>query len=232
MVEVDEVDRWGLPWGEMLSAGTALNDKPPLVRSRNLWLFPLMILATILLAAPTARGEEVRVVGIAPTEADVEAMRRTIKRLEGVINRGGAPGDAQPLLSPHLTEADRDAILHLIEELGTSLPEDSAYHIRTDFTRASLTPTGTEKVQLQVTATQIIRFAMHDESIQLELEAVESDGRRRWLISDLGFPGQQTLLPKELSHTPRILIVVAAGTVALALLALGWWIWRRRSRRR
>jgi hypothetical protein len=195
-------------------------------------------LCLALLAAASVGGpalvaaEEAAVMGIAPTEHDLEAMRRTVRRLEKVINTGGSPDAARSLVSPNVPPSRRDAIVDLVRRIADALPPNSRYALRTDFTGASLTPTGTDRVQLQITATRLIRFAMSDESVQLELEAVETESRRAWLLCDLGFPGQQTLLPKELSETPRALVVLAAGVAALCLVLVAWWLWRWRARRR
>lgn len=195
--------------------------------------FVLVILASASAAAPSfARAEDAAFMGIAPTAHDLAAMRRTVRGLERVINEGGAAEQTRDLVSPNVTDANRDAIIELVRQIADALPPDSRYELRSDFTGAALVPTGPDRVQLQITATRIIRFAISDESVQLELEAVETEARRRWLLSDLNFPGQQTLLPKELAETPTALIVFVIGTALLGLIWLSWWIWRRRTRRR
>ncbi len=170
--------------------------------------------------------------GITPIPEDMESMRRNLREIQAVINEGGDSVRTKRLISPNIPTAKRDAITRLVERLGESLPADARYELRTDFTRTALVPTGPDRIQIQITATQLVRFDLHDESIQVELEAIETQTRRKWLLRDLSFPSQQTILPRELSNTPRIVVVFCSGVGAFVLIWIVWWLWRRRRRNR
>ncbi len=168
--------------------------------------------------------------GITPIPEDLESMRRNLREIQALINTDGDSVRTRQLISPTIPEANRDAITRMVERLAANLPDEARYELRTDFTRTALVPTGPDRVQIQITATQIVRFDMHDESMQVELEAIETPTRRKWLLRDLNVPGQQTILPRELSNTPHIVVVLCAGIGAFLLIWVFWLVWRRRRR--
>jgi hypothetical protein len=127
-------------------------------------------------------------VGIAPLEADIEAMRRTVRGLEAAIEARDS-SRARELLCPHLSEKAQNRVLETVEARVRSLPPGSRYRLRSDFTSAGVVPTGPHLVQLQVTGTITHEGADQNAPVYLELDSNETDGRRQWLLHRVSFSG-------------------------------------------
>lgn len=192
---------------------------------------PLALLGALLCVAHPATGlgqtDERRgpVMDIAPIEADLEAMRHTLRSLETLVDeRRGERIDE--LISPHVSEPQRRAITQAALEHIASMAEGARFAMRTDIGRGAVVPVGPERVQVQVACEVGAGPSRRTGRVDLELQAVERGGRRQWLLAEAVFPGQRPILTGGFPTGTLIalLAVLAASLVALAL-------WLRRSRR-
>lgn len=194
-------------------------------------LAPLLLAALSLAAAETARAETAGL-GIAPLEADLVAMRRTLAALEEAL-ASRRPEAVAPLLAADLPEPAREAALDAAGARVRSLPPEADYSLRTDVGPGAVVPIGPERVQLQVTGTvHLGGGGTEPGAVYLELGAEEQAGRRRWALRALRFAGIASG-PTPTGAAATIVAGVAAGVllVGLALLALRSRA-RRRARRR
>jgi hypothetical protein len=180
-------------------------------------------------ASPGQAGEPPgRALDIAPMEADIEAMRRTLRSLETLVDER-ASDRVDDLISPRATPARRRGITQAVEGQIRSLPEKARFSLRSDIGQGAIVPIGPERVQVQVSSTIGAGASRRTGRIDLELEAVEQGGRRRWLLIDAVFPGQRPLVTGGFPAGP---VAALAAVIALPLLATAaWWLWRRRARR-
>lgn len=189
---------------------------------RSYTLISHIFLIIICSASPSSAEDSQPVVGIAPLDADMQSMRRTLRELQELVNERD-PEAVQELISPNTGEPHREAILSAARSFIDSLPEDTRYEIRTDIGRNALVPVGPEKMQVQVRGTEVVGDRRGGAGlVSLQLEAVETEDRRQWLITELRFPGQGTILVGGWPWTETIV----AATV-LVLFALLFWRWRR-----
>jgi hypothetical protein len=131
--------------------------------------------------------------GIAPLEADLVAMQQTLRRLESLINER-TPQEVETLISPRISEPQRRGIILNTEAFINSLPPESMFHLRTDVGRGAVVPVGPEKIQVQVSSTRITGENRQTGRVDIQLEAVERNGQRLWLLVDANYPGQRPLL--------------------------------------
>lgn len=184
----------------------------------------LVVLPTILGAATSSFAESSEsIVSIAPLEADIRSMQRTLRELQELVNERD-PDAVEELISPNIGAPHREAIMTAAGSFIDSLPEDTRYEIRTDIGRSALVPVGPERMQLQVRGTKIVGSNRRgDGLVSLQLEAVETDHRRRWLIRELRFPGQGTILVGGWPWTETIIALSSLLVLGIAIL-----FWRRR----
>jgi len=168
--------------------------------------------------------------GIAPMEVDLVAMRQTLGRLNELVGQR-QPEKINDLISPHITEPQQRAIVLAVEGFVASLPADSQFDLRTDIGRNAVVPMGPERVMVQVSSTTTggrEGSSRQRAPVSVQLQGVEQDGRRVWLISELIFPGQSPVLTGGFP----ISLPVAAGVVVLFLAAGGAAVIIRRRRAR
>jgi hypothetical protein len=165
--------------------------------------------------------------GIAPLEADLEAMRETLRQLEAALD-AREPARVEELLSPELGDEEREGVLEAARARIRSLPQGATYAVRSDIGPGAVVPVGPERVQVQVTGTiRDERGGSESGAVYLELSADESGGRRRWLIRTLRFSGVRS------GPTPAGAAgLAAAGVLAGVLLVAAFLILLRRRRKR
>lgn len=172
-------------------------------------------------------AEENKVVmGIAPIEEDLEAMRKTLRQLEESVSKRN-PENAFSLIAPELTTPQQRGIKQAINQVVGSLGPDTRFHMRTEIGRGALVPTGPERIQVQVNGTKVINEARTRGPIQIEFEAHETKTSRRWLLRQVTFFGQRPILTGGFpGYFPY-----AAGGVGLFILVLIVLLVVRRRRR-
>jgi hypothetical protein len=188
------------------------------------------LLSVALPAISLAQVDEPRgpAMDIAPIEADVEAMRRTLQSLEALVDE--RRGDRiDELISPGVSEPQRRAIVQAAADQIASMPAGARFAMRTDIGRGAVVPVGPERVQVQVTCDVGAGAARRSGRVDLQLQAVERGGRRQWLLTEVVFPGQRPILTGGLPTGPVIALV---GALTLPLLALALWLWRKSRRAR
>jgi len=193
-----------------------------------------LILTCLPFAARAQPSTSSTLVGIAPTEADILAMSQTLQSLEASI-RSERPGEVREILSPALNQAHQQRLVDRAASLVESIPRGTVYSLRSDIGVGAVSPTGPDRVRIQVRGTVLAPEGSDDprgdeadepsgHAVLVDLEAVEADGRRRWLIRDFTFPGA----PADQGSSRRSLVLVGTVVAALALLSL---IVRRVTRR-
>lgn len=190
---------------------------------KSCWLTALALLSLNL--SSTASAEQA-LVGISPHEADLAAMRLTLRQLEALIN-DREPERLEALLSPRISDPQRQAIQQSVEALIESLPAEATYQLRTDIGRGALVPVGPDLIQIQVRGTAVVGESREGGPITAQLEATEHDGGRRWLFVDLLFPGQQRLIVGGWS--PRHFALAALLAIVVILLIAAWFRHRRQN---
>jgi len=166
--------------------------------------------------------------GIAPLEADLVAMQRTLRRLETLVNERRAQ-DIDTLISPRVTEPHQQGIVLATRSFIADLPRDAQFHLRTDVGRGAVVPIGPERVQIQVSSTIERGTSRRTGRVDVELEAVEQRGQRQWLLVELVFPGQSPILT---GGFPVGHLVAIVAVVALPIIAIIGIVIRRRRRAR
>lgn len=165
------------------------------------------------------------VMDIAPIEADLEAMRRTLESLEALVDeRRGARIDE--LISPRVPEPQRRAIAQATRDQIASMPAKARFDLRTDIGRGAVVPVGPERVRVQVNCDVGSGTSRRSGRVDLELQAVERGGRRQWLLAELVFPGQRPVLADGFAAGPLIALL-AVLAIPIVLLAFRRWRARR-----
>jgi hypothetical protein len=162
---------------------------------------------------------------IAPIEADIEAMRRTLRSLEALVDER-RDERIEELIAPGLSEPQRRAIVQATQGQIASMPARARFDMRTDIGRGAIVPVGPERVQVQVTCDVGEGPSRRSGRVDLQLQAVERAGRRQWLLVELVFPGQRPILT---GGFPTATLVALLAVLAVPILALALWL--RRSRR-
>jgi hypothetical protein len=195
--------------------------------NRSLTRFFAALLFTALSASASLAEERRAPIGIAPLEADIQAMQRTLGDIQALVNDRD-PDAVEALISPNIGSPHRDAIMAATRSFIGSLPANVRYEIRTDIGRNALVPVGPERMEVQVRGTRVVEGRRGGAGmVSLQLEAVEADGQRRWLLTELRFPGQGTILVGGWPWTET-----ALGALAFTVIGLLLWRWRRRRSRR
>lgn len=192
------------------------------------------LVALFIITEPfTSTGQEQpsqgeAMMGIAPLESDLMAMQRTLRSLESLINER-TPGAIEALISPRVSEPQRRGIILSTEGFVSALPPESVFHLRTDVGRGAIVPIGPERIQVQVSSTRITGETRQTGRVDIELEAVETDGQRRWLLVEASYPGQRLLLT---GGFPIGLLVAIVAVVSTPIVGIILWAIRRRLRTR
>lgn len=206
----------------------ALAIRPTGIGHNALYLALSLTLFVAVFAHPLPAPAERRL-SIAPMEADLQAMRRTLKRVEQIVQER-APEKIRPLLSPSLTPERHQAAADAVAFRVKTLPPEVTYYLRSDVGMGAVVPFAPDRVRLQVVATvDHGEGQLQSENVRFELEAVESQSRRQWLIRSISFSERHRGPPME--RPSRWPWVVAAAAAALAVAVAGGLLWRRRKKR-
>jgi hypothetical protein len=149
-------------------------------------------------------------------------MRRTLADLEStVVER--RPEGAADLVVPDLPEPARQAILEAVEARVRTLPEGARFRLRSDIGEGAVVPIGPERVQVQVRSTTTVNGTEEPGAVYLELQAVETEGRRRWLLRSVRWSGVSSG-PGAGSLAGIVIAgcVAGAALVGVVLLVVRW----------
>lgn len=186
------------------------------------------LILTTPLESPCQERPERDVIGIAPLESDLEAMRATLRSIETLIN-DGTPQEIESLISPRVSEPQRRGIILITESFVSSLSPESSFEMRTDLGRGAIVPIGAERIQVQVSSTQVSGETRQTGRVDIQLEAVEAQHQRRWLLVEVSYPGHRPILTG--GFPTELLIAIIAVVIIPIALFVTLTIRRRRARR-
>ncbi len=150
-------------------------------------------------------------------------MRHTLRRLEVALNTRN-PQESALLISPRLHEAQRKIVAQKLSDVIGAMPPEARYRLRTDIGMGAIVPLGADLVRVQFNGTVMYEGEKHSGPVHIELEAVEMNQRRRWLVRDANFVNWPTTRGKRRWY--YLVIALASG----AIIALSVHIKRRRRR--